>query len=135
MRLCIPTLDDRGLDARPSEHFGSAPFFTLVNIETEEVVVISNGDRHHAHGQCDPLEHLTEQSVDLLVCQGLGRRALTRLSERGIPVFITRKPTVSAILAAHREGHLTRMTTEEACHGGGHGSGHGGGHGGGHGCD
>lgn len=120
MRLCIPTLDDRGLDARPSEHFGSAPFFTLVNSETEEVVVISNGDRHHAHGRCDPLEHLTGQSVDLLVCQGLGRRALTLLSERGIPVFITWKPTVSAILTAHREGRLSRMTNEEACHGGGH---------------
>ena len=120
MRLCIPTLDNQGLDARPSDHFGSAPFFTLVDSETEEVVVISNGDRHHPHGRCNPVKHLVGQSVDLVVCQGLGRRALTLLSEQGISVFITWKSSVSAILEAHRKGMLSRMTPEEACHGGGH---------------
>ena len=28
MKICIPTMDDRGREGMPSDHFGSAPFFT-----------------------------------------------------------------------------------------------------------
>ena len=118
MRLCIPTMDDGGLRAVPSDHFGSAPFFTLVDTETERAEVVPNTDTHHIHGQCDPLRSLEREKIDLVVCQGMGRRAMTLLCEAGIPFFITWKPDVAAILAAHREGRLGQEASQEADQGG-----------------
>ena len=114
MRLCIPTIDDGGLRAVPSDHFGSAPFFTLVDTETERVEVVANTDAHHLHGHCEPLRSLEREKIDLVVCQGLGKRAMTLLSEAGIPFFITWKPDVAAILVAHREGRLGGEAFQEA---------------------
>ena len=132
MRICIPTLDDSGLQAIPSDHFGSAPFFTLVDTATEEVETIKNGDEHHVHGRCRPIYSLPVDSVDAIVCRGLGKRALARLRDTGISVLLTGAPNVSEILEAYRRNELVEMTAQEAC-GGGHGHGHQHGQGGGHG--
>jgi predicted Fe-Mo cluster-binding NifX family protein len=40
MRLCIPTIDDAGLDAQLSAHFGSAPYYTIVDTESEAFEVV-----------------------------------------------------------------------------------------------
>jgi hypothetical protein len=37
MRLRMPTMDDEGLQATPSAHYGSAPFFTFADTDTGEV--------------------------------------------------------------------------------------------------
>ena len=111
MRLCIPTLDDGGLDAALSDQFGRAPFFTLVDTETQTVKVVTNGDLAHESGGCNPLRSLETERIDLVVCQGLGRRAVTWLSEAGIPFFITWKPDVLAVLSAHRAGRLGKIAS------------------------
>jgi len=108
MRLCIPTLDDGGLQAALSDQFGKAPFFTLVDTETRTFKVVLNDDCNHEEGGCDPFRCLESERIDLVVCQGLGQRVVTRLSEAGIPFFMTWKPDVGAILAAHRAGRLGR---------------------------
>jgi predicted Fe-Mo cluster-binding NifX family protein len=131
MRICIPTLDDSGLQAIPSDHFGSAPFFTLVDTGTEEVETIKNGGEHHVHGRCQPIHSLPVESVDAIVCRGLGQRALARLNDAGLSVLISGAPNVSEILTAYKRGELVPMTAEQAC-GGGHGHGHGHVHGQGH---
>jgi predicted Fe-Mo cluster-binding NifX family protein len=114
MRVCIPTLDDSGLEAALSEQFGRAPFFTLVETETQAVDVVPNGDLAHEEGDCDPLRSLKTKRIDLVVCQGLGRNAVTQLSEAGIPFLITWKPDIAAVLAAHRAGRLGKIASEEA---------------------
>ena len=135
MRLCIPTLDDSGLQAIPSDHFGSAPYFTLVDTGTAEVETIKNGDSSHVHGRCRPLLSLPVDTVDAIVCRGLGKRALARLRDTGIPVLLTGAPNVSEILEAYRRNELVEMMPDQACggHGHGHQHGHQHGHGGGHG--
>ena len=116
MRLCIPTLDEGGLRAVLSDKFGSAPFFTLVDTETRKVEVVSNRDRVHESENCNPLSSLEAEKIDLVVCRGLGRRAVSRLSKAGIPFFITWKADVSAILDAHWAGRLGRMSSKAKRH-------------------
>ena len=129
MKICIPTLDDRGLEGMPSDHFGSAPFFTFVDTETEAVETQPNGGANHVHGACRPLDFLGTNPVDAIVCRGLGRRAFSRLKEGGITVFVTLEKDVRATLSALEEGRLRELTAEEACHGHSHGGGQGhGGH-------
>ena len=50
MRICMPTINDNGLEATLHGHFGSAAYFTIVDTETDELRVVANGNQHHAHG-------------------------------------------------------------------------------------
>ena len=125
MKLCIPTLDDRGSEGMPSDHFGSAPFFTFVDSETGGVETVRNGGAHHVHGACRPLDFLGTQTVDAILCRGLGRRAFAKLRAAGIPVFVTLETNVAATVEAFKAGRLRQLTSEEACHGHAPGTGHG----------
>ena len=124
MKVCIPTTDESGLNSTASEHFGSAPFFTLVDTESGQLEVIRNAGRDHEHGTCHPMSHLTPRHLDAVICQGMGRRALASLQEAGIDVLVTDKETVSEMIAAARKGELSRLPGEEACLGRGPERGH-----------
>lgn len=104
MRLCIPTADDRGLRGRASPHFGSAPFFTLVDDATRDVQVVVNPTAAHRHGRCTPVEELRRRGVEAVVCRGLGARALGHLRTMGIPVLRTDRWEVAEIVAAFSDG-------------------------------
>ncbi|HEY5492695.1 MAG TPA: NifB/NifX family molybdenum-iron cluster-binding protein [Gemmatimonadaceae bacterium] len=123
MKLCVPTMDDAGLAARISAHFGSAPYFAVVDTGSDAVELVSNTHAHHEHGSCDPLSLLSNRRVDAVVCHGLGRRALARLDASGIPVFVTDGLDVAEAVAGFGSGRLQRLTFDAACHGGrGHAS-------------
>lgn len=122
MRLCLPTTDDRGLEARLSPHFGSAPCFTLVDTASGRVEAVVNDHAVHEHGRCDPTRDLEGRELDAVVCLGLGRRALRRLQDAGIPVLVTGASTVAAALAEFHAGLLRPLADDEAC-AGGHGQG------------
>lgn len=127
MRLCLPTIDGSGLPGRLSPHFGSAPFFTLVDTASGLVEAWSNAHEHHEHGRCNPAMGLVGRNLDAVVCRGLGRRALQRLLDAGIPVLVTEAWTVAGALEAFHAGELRTMSDEEACagHDHGHAEGHG----------
>ena len=127
MNVCIPTMDDRGQEGLPSDHFGSAPFFTFVDTETEEYQAVRNGGSAHVHGACQPLKFLGTRPVDVVLCRGVGRRAFTRLADAGVQVYVTLEKNAEDSVAALKEGRLRLLTSEGACHG--HGQGGHGGHG------
>lgn len=118
MRLCIPTADSRGREARLSDHFGSAPYFTLVDSDTGTVDVRPNRQARHAHGSCEPAKGLDGQGVDAVVCRGLGRRALGGLEQAGIRVFVTDAGDVDGAVTAFRAGRIVPLTHDTACGGG-----------------
>ena len=117
-RICIPTTDDRGLDAPIAEHFGSAPFLTLVNLDGDTLGVVPNRHADHAPGTCDAAKSLTGYSVEAVMCRGLGRRAFASLEAAGINVFITDATDVKSATEAFRSGRVASMTTKSACRGG-----------------
>ncbi len=125
MRLCIPTDDNGGLTGRLSSHFGSAPYFTLVESDTGDVQVVSNLHSQHEPGSCQAAEALRGYGVEAVVCRGLGRRAFSRLRILGLPVYVSEEVQTVEALEAFRAGRLSRLTAEAACHGGrGHGHHH-----------
>jgi predicted Fe-Mo cluster-binding NifX family protein len=123
MKLCIPTEDSAGLDARVYAHFGSAPFLTVVDTDSEHIELVNNQDVVHEHGQCSPVSSIESQAVDAVVCGGLGKRALARLQHAGFKVYVTNASTVRDVVAEQRGGKLREATIDEAC--GGHARGHG----------
>jgi predicted Fe-Mo cluster-binding NifX family protein len=129
MLLCVPTQDDAGLSARVYGHFGSAPYFTLVDTVTQSTRAVPNPRSAHEHGQCRPLDGLRPYGFDAVVCRGMGRRALAMLRAEGVDVLVCDEETVSGLVQAVVRGAVTQLTDLDACQGGHHGEPHGGHHG------
>ena len=130
MRICIPVTEDSGLKSPVCAHFGSAPIFMIVETESGECRAVKNGNIHHGHGMCQPLQALQGERLDGMVVGGIGAGALYKLLEAGIQVFLSDQPTVEETIAAYTAGTLKPVTPATACahHGQGpHDHGHGGG--------
>ncbi len=117
MQICIPVLDDQGLNSRVCGHFGSAPAFLIVDTESGGHRLIVNQNQHHAHGMCQPLSALAGQSVDGIVVGGIGMGALMKLRSAGIDVFRAVHETVGETVAAFTAGTLRPVDDEHACAG------------------
>ena len=128
MKLCIPTDSDRGLQARAYPHFGSAPWFTLLDTESGNCQVRANQNQHHAHGTCQPLRQLVDTNLDGIAVGGIGQRAWASLKAQGTSVYIVTGETVEGILAAARAGELKPIASRSLCHGHGEGRQRGRGH-------
>jgi len=115
MRICIPVRANEGLKAMVNPHFGSAPYFLIYDSAKEAFEIISNSDRHHKHGMCHPLNVLSEQGLDAVVCIGMGARAVQRLNEGGVKAYRTKAATADEILSRYKEGILEEITVENAC--------------------
>jgi predicted Fe-Mo cluster-binding NifX family protein len=120
MKVCIPTVDDHGLEGRLSKHFGSAPHFVVYDSDGGGLRVVPNRDADHVHGRCEAVSALRGMSPDAVVCLGMGRRAFASLQEAGIAVFVTEAQDVAGALEAFWGGRLVPLNSEEACHGGQH---------------
>lgn len=115
MRICIPTQTNEGLNARVHEHFGSAAFFTIYDTEKNDIKIIENTNAHHAHGMCHPIGVLGTSSIDVVVCQGMGIRAVQKLNEAKIRAFRAVAGTVSEIVKKYNNNELEEITSENAC--------------------
>ena len=65
MKICVPTATDAGLEAPVFGHFGSAPFFTVVDTDDGKVEVIPNTNSHHAHGTCSPTSLISARDTPI----------------------------------------------------------------------
>lgn len=126
MKIAFPILEDQGLQSELSAHFGSAPNFLVFNTVDNTLQTLANGNLHHAHGQCQPLQALAGAHPEVVICGGMGMGALMRLEEAGIHVYRGEAGTVAGALAQFQAGQLQRLTVECACghHHGGHACGH-----------
>jgi len=114
MRVCIPTTGIKGLDEEVSDHFGRAPTFTIVDIETGEVKVVENRSEHMG-GFGKPPEHLASENVQAMLCSGMGPRAIDMFAQYGIRVFMGARGTVRDTLALWKSGSMVSASDEVAC--------------------
>jgi Uncharacterized conserved protein len=123
MKICIPTLGERGLNEQVSEHFGSAPYFTVIDLDSYGVEIINNQNQHHDHGQCNPIGSLTGKGINSVICGGMGQGALELLNSDGIKVYLGNGNTVKTMVDEYKRGNFKELTADSAC--GGHDHGHG----------
>lgn len=117
MLVCVPTVDDAGLDAAIHEHFGSAPYFTLFNTDTEDVEVIENRNAHHSHGTCHPMNQLARFRIDAVVCSGMGRRAVEALNSEGVRTLVSDAMNVREAIRQLAVGSARDIDPNRACRG------------------
>jgi len=115
MKVGFAVLRDKGVESIVYDHFGSAPFFIVVDSEEANVSTVGNKNLNHAHGACNPIMALDGRSLDAMVVGGIGAGALNKLNAMGIRVYGAELPTVKANLALLKENKLKELSMENSC--------------------
>jgi len=115
MKICIPIVENKGLKSEVNAHFGSAPYFLIHDIKKDKYEVVSNGDSQHIHEMCHPLKALANKGIDVVVCGGMGARAVQKLNEGGIKAYRANAETVQGIIKNYKESKLEEITVDNAC--------------------
>ena len=115
MKIAFPSQSNMGLLSSVHGHFGSAPFFIVVNADGDDVVVVDNHDLNHDHGKCQPLAALGGQSVDAVVAGGIGGGALRQLNAAGIKTYRAVEGTVAENLELVKSGKLPEFSPFHTC--------------------
>ncbi len=102
------------MDEQVGEHFGRVPNYTMIDSETDEVQVIDNTSEHMG-GTGYPAEILANAGVNVMICGGLGRRAIMMFEERGVMVYVGASGTVGNAYQMYKNGQLQAATDENAC--------------------
>jgi predicted Fe-Mo cluster-binding NifX family protein len=124
MKVCFPVEKDEGVESAVYGHFGSAPTFVVIDTNQEHVGTISNANRIHEHGACNPIMALGGKQVDAVVVGGIGAGALMKLNSEGIRVYQAVEPTIKENLDLLRDSLLPELTLNQTCGGHAGGCGH-----------
>ena len=115
-RVIVPTQNQQGLDARVAEHFGRAPYYTIVELdETEEVSSVKTVPNvgEHAGGMGYSHDHILEYKPTALIVYGMGPRGLMTFQSAGVAVLKANADTVSEVVSAYKSDALLELT--EGC--------------------
>jgi predicted Fe-Mo cluster-binding NifX family protein len=111
-RIVIPTENKSGLEANLAEHFGRAPYYTIVDLDeknnnTGVRTEVNKGE--HVGGTGHPHEHLLALKPNIFVVKGMGPGCLSSLQDAGIIVLGATGTTVKEIVECFKEGKLTAL--------------------------
>ncbi len=115
MKVCFPVQQDEGMESQVYNHFGSAPFFIVVDTEGKSVQRINNRDLHHVHGACNPIMALGGQTIEALVVGGIGGGALMKLNAMGVKVYEAETRSVKDNLTLLKENKLQELSMDHSC--------------------
>jgi len=107
-------MDRGGLEDVVCDHFGRAPTFTVLDLESNEVLVVKNRSEHMG-GLGKPPEHIAKTGAKVLICSGLGPKAIDMLQSLGVQVFVGASGTVEEAVRMWRDGKLQAATHDIAC--------------------
>lgn len=141
MRLCI-TSTGKDIEANIDPRFGRAPWFLIIDTDTNAVEAVDNGAAAQAQGGAGTTaaQIVIDKNVDVLLTGRLGPNALKVFQASGIKLIedVSAQDTVSQVLARFKNGEYNEspvpsQVSPRAQGGGGRGLGRGVGGGGGQG--
>ena len=116
-RIVVPVLDESGLNARLSEHFGRAPYFTVIDLDENGSVssqkTVPNVSEHFG-GTGRPPDRILQLQPTALITYGMGPRALDIFQNARIAVLRANTSFVKGVIAAYNNDELEELT--EGCH-------------------
>lgn len=115
-KIIIPTENQEGINAPLAEHFGRAPYFTVVELDSKGEVTNINAVANvseHVGGTGSPHDHLTKLQPTAIVVHGMGPRGIMAFQSAGIEVLKANANTVKEVVEAYKQGKLEELT--EGC--------------------
>ncbi len=122
-RIVIPVVDESGLNARLSEHFGRAPYFAVVNLDENGHIsshkTVPNTSEHFGgtglpHTCKLHVDRILQLRPNALITYGMGGGALAIFQNARVPVLRANANTVKDVIAAYNNDALEELT--EGCH-------------------
>jgi len=116
-RIVIPVLDESGLDAQLSEHFGRAPYFAVVEIgENGQVAnqkTVSNTGEHFG-GSGQRADFILGLKPNAIITYGMGPRGIDAYQSARVAVLRANANSVRQVIEAYSRNELEELT--EGCH-------------------
>ena len=117
VRIVIPVLDESGLNARLSEHFGRAPYFAVIELDENgrilnQRTVPNVGERFGGSGQ--RADFILQFEPNAIITYGMGPRGLNIYQSVRVAVLRANANTVREVIAAYSKDELEELT--EGCH-------------------
>jgi predicted Fe-Mo cluster-binding NifX family protein len=113
MRIVVPVSDKEGIDARLSEHFGRAPYYTIIDLDQEGHVIgqetIANTSEHFG-GVGHPPDRILQLKPKALITYGMGPRALRIFQSAEVAVLRTNANTIKEVVKAYNNNELEELT-------------------------
>jgi predicted Fe-Mo cluster-binding NifX family protein len=113
MRIVVPVSDERGVDARLSQHFGRAPYYAIIDLDEDGHVIgektIANTSEHFG-GVGHPPDRILQLQPEALITYGMGPRALRIFQSAKVAVLRTNANTVRDVVRAYRNNELEELT-------------------------
>lgn len=114
IKIVIPANDEKGLESVVAEHFGRCKTYTFLNEKGEILEIISNTSEHGGgHGL--PPELMKKNQANILLCKGLGLKALDLCHELGIEVFVSSAEKVQDIFNLWKNKEIKKAELNDAC--------------------
>ncbi len=114
MKLCIPAESSGGLEDTVGYHFGRVDNYTIFDTENEKVEIIPNTSSHKG-GTKLPADLLQSHKIDIMICGGLGRRAIQLFEQYGIEVYSGAEGIIADAIKQFENGSLNMATDADAC--------------------
>lgn len=118
MKLAIPSETDAKLESVRSGHFGHTPYFTIVEIDgndVKSVEAVKNVD-HDTQGCGGVIDYAISLGIDAIMTVGMGRPPLTRFTDAGIKVYSEREnAVVGDAVQKFIDGDVALMSIDDAC--------------------
>ena len=119
MKISIPVMETSGLSSAVGQHFGRVPAYAVMDTDSGEMSFLENTSEHRG-GIGLPPELMAKAGVNVMLCAGLGAKAVDMFANLGIQVYVGAEGTVKDTLDAFNAGKLTRADHQNACQEHGH---------------
>lgn len=117
VRIVIPVVDESGLDAQLSGHFGRTPFFAVVELDEKGKVAshktVPNAGEHFGGGG-RRADFILKLKPNVIITYGMGPRGLSIYQGVRVAVLRANANTVRDVIAAYNDNKLEELT--EGCH-------------------
>lgn len=117
MRIVIPVLDESGLNAQLSGHFGRAPYFAVIELNERGGVLtqqtVPNVGEHFG-GSGARSVGILQLKPNAVITYGMGPRGLSIFQNANVAVLQANANTVREVIAAYNNDELVELT--EGCH-------------------
>jgi predicted Fe-Mo cluster-binding NifX family protein len=114
MKIVIPTESEKGLEDNVAEHFGRCQTYTFLDEKGRLLEIIDN-ESEHMGGLGLPPELMKKHGASVLLCRGLGPRALDLCKELRIEVYVADIKSVKKIFDEWKNNKIKKADTEDIC--------------------
>jgi len=114
IKIVIPTNNKKGLDNNVAEHFGRCQTYTFLD-EKGKVIKIIDNTSEHMGGLGLPPELMKKHGANILLCGGLGPRALDLCKQFGIEVYVIKAKTVKKIFTIWKSSKIKKAGLDDVC--------------------